>query len=102
MGKLSNNRAQIVAGGLISASFVSDLYDIFTGAVTESVQLTGSMKITGSMIVTQGVTASLQGTSSWSNNAITASYVSLVAGPNIIINTNGTNYEITGSHLHTI
>jgi hypothetical protein len=97
MGKLSNNRAQIVAGGLISASFVSDLYDIFTGAVTESVQLTGSMKITGSMIVTQGVTASLQGTSSWSNNAITASYVSLVAGPNIIINTNGTNYEITGS-----
>ena len=97
MGELSNNRAQIVAGGLISASFVSDLYDIFTGAVTESVQLTGSMKITGSMIVTQGVTASLQGTSSWSNNAITASYVSLVAGPNIIINTNGTNYEITGS-----
>ena len=97
MGKLSTNRAQIVAGGLISASFVSDLYDIFTGAVTESVQLTGSMKITGSMIVTQGVTASLQGTSSWSNRAITASYVSLVAGPNIIINTNGTNYEITGS-----
>jgi hypothetical protein len=97
MGKLSSNRAQIVAGGLISASFVSDLYDIFTGAVTESVQLTGSMKITGSMIVTQGVTASLQGTASWSNNAVTASYVSLVAGPNIIINTNGTNYEITGS-----
>ena len=97
MGKLSSNRAQIVAGGLISASFVSDLYDIFTGAVTESVQLTGSMKITGSMIVTQGVTASLQGTASWSNNGVTASYVSLVAGPNIIINTNGTNYEITGS-----
>ena len=34
----------------------------------------GSSNVTGSLTVTAGVTASLQGTASWSNNAITASY----------------------------
>jgi hypothetical protein len=29
MGVLDDNRSQIVNGGLISASFVSDLYDVF-------------------------------------------------------------------------
>ena len=103
MGVLSNNRAQIVAGGLISASFVSDLYDVFTGAISESIVIsgssivTGSVKISGSLNVNFGITGSLLGSASWSSNSITASYVNLVAGPNIIINTVGTSYEITGS-----
>ena len=36
---------------------------------------TGTAEITGSLIVTSGVTASLFGTASWANNALTASYV---------------------------
>ena len=37
MGVLSDNRSQIVNGGLISASFVSDLYDVFTGNAEENI-----------------------------------------------------------------
>jgi hypothetical protein len=49
MGVLNTNRSQIVAGGLISASFVKDLYDVFTGNVIESVSISGSLNITGSI-----------------------------------------------------
>lgn len=35
----------------------------------------GNVEITGSLIVTNGITASLFGTSSWAENALTASYV---------------------------
>ena len=38
-------------------------------------QVTGNARITGSLTVTQGITGSLFGTSSWSQNAISASYV---------------------------
>jgi hypothetical protein len=50
MGVLSTNRSQITAGGLISASFVSDLYNVFTGNVSESVSISGSLSVTGSII----------------------------------------------------
>ena len=52
---------------------------------------TGNSEITGSLIVTGGITGSLLGTVS------TASYVDLVAGPNITINQVGTSFEISGS-----
>lgn len=82
MGVLSNNRAQIVAGGLISASFVSDLYDVFTGAVTESISISGSLTVTGSII------GSLTGT------ATTASYVT---GSNVNANTGSFKYVTVSS-----
>jgi len=37
--------------------------------------LNGSQTITGSLTVVQGITGSLDGTASWANNAVTASYV---------------------------
>jgi hypothetical protein len=43
-----------------------------TGTV---VSINSSTEITGSLIVTQGITGSLYGTASWSENAMTASYI---------------------------
>lgn len=69
---------------------------------TNSRQLTGSYGLTGSLQATS-FTGSLFGTASWASTASfittaqTASYVNLVAGPNITINRVGTSYEISGS-----
>lgn len=48
MGVLSNNYAQIVPGALISASYVSDIYDVLMGTEREDIMLSGSLNITGS------------------------------------------------------
>lgn len=71
MGVLSDNRAQITAGGLISASFVSDLYDVLTGNVAENLSLSGSVNITGSLFGSLTGTAT---TASYVLNAVSASY----------------------------
>jgi hypothetical protein len=61
----------------------------------------GGFSNTGSF--TGSFTGSLQGTASYANNALsasyaaTASYVNLVAGPNITINQVGTAFQISGS-----
>jgi hypothetical protein len=47
MGVLDTNRSQIVNGGLISASFVSDLYDVLTGNISDSITIAGG--ITGNL-----------------------------------------------------
>lgn len=72
MGVLDTNRSQIQSGGLISASFVSDIYDVFTGNTLQNVT------VSGSLTVTNGVVANLTGTSSHaiiSNTALTASHI---------------------------
>ena len=66
MGVLSDNRAQIVNGGLISASFVSDVYDVLTGNSLENVSISGSLTITGSLIADLTGTASYAETASYS------------------------------------
>ena len=71
MGVLSDNRAQITAGGLISASFVSDLYDVLTGNAVENLSLSGSVNITGSLVGSLTGTAT---TASYVLNAVSASY----------------------------
>lgn len=71
MGVLQNNYAQIVPGALISASYVSDLYDVLTGNEPEDVTISGSFIVSGSAISTVGFTGSLQGTASF---AISSSY----------------------------
>ena len=57
----------------------------------KKVIVSGSDAAVNSLLVTGGITGSLLGTAS------TASYVDLVAGPNITINQVGTSFEITGS-----
>lgn len=94
MGILSTNRAQITSGGLISASFVSDVYDVLTGAKSDTIIISGSttnhgLSVSGSLNVSSAISASfitgsitgnvtgnLTGTASLATLAITASYVS--------------------------
>ena len=83
MGVLQNNYAQIVPGALISASYVSDLYDVLTGNEPEDITISGSFIVSGSAIAKVGFTGSLEGTASFattssyavsSSYAVTASY----------------------------
>jgi hypothetical protein len=49
MGRIRTNKQYIVPGALISASYVSDLYDLVTGNMYEDSVLSGSLTVTGSM-----------------------------------------------------
>jgi len=64
MGVIRDNRTNIVSGGLISASYVSDIYNVLTANSVEDIVLSGSLSISGSLTA-----ATLTGT------ANTASYV---------------------------
>lgn len=86
MGVLSDNRAQITAGGLISASFVSDLYDVLTGNEVENLSLSGSVNITGSLI------GNLTGTAS------TASYVETAQTASYVLNAVSASYSVTANN----
>jgi hypothetical protein len=69
---LSGNKPQIVSGALISASFVSDIYDVLDGTSAENISLTGNTSVTS-----LSATGSLLGTSSFSllaDNSISSSY----------------------------
>ena len=45
MGVIRDNRTSIVAGGLISASYVSDVYDVLTHNAVEDIVLSGSLGV---------------------------------------------------------
>ena len=64
MGVIRDNRTNIVAGGLISASYVADIYNVLTHNAVEDIVLSGSLGVSGSLTA-----ATLTGT------ADTASYV---------------------------
>lgn len=64
MGVIRDNRTNIVAGGLISASYVADIYNVLTHNAVEDIVLSGSLSVSGSLTA-----ATLTGT------ADTASYV---------------------------
>ena len=97
MGVIRNNRTNIVAGGLISASYVSDVYDVLTANAVEDIVLSGSLGVSGSL------TANLTGT------ADTASYVTLVQTASYVENAQTASYianavsasYISGSHVIT-
>ena len=88
MGVLSTNRSQITAGGLISASFVSDLYNVLTGNTKEDVILSGSLNVTGSII----------GTITTASFATTASYY--IETDPIFVAKSG-SFATTGSNIFT-
>jgi hypothetical protein len=93
MGVLNTNRSQIVAGGLISASFVKDLYDVFTGNVTESVSISGSLIITGS------ITGSLYGTSTTASYVLNGVSSSYAATASYVANSISSSYAVTSSYV---
>jgi len=115
MGRIRTNKQYIVPGALISASYVSDLYDLVTGNMYEDSALSGSLSVTGSIygrltgtasFADRGFYAFNSSHSIWSNsgstslsasiatkamNAISASYApntgvtKIIAGTNIAI-----------------
>lgn len=93
MGVLNTNRSQIVAGGLISASFVKDLYDVFTGNVTESVSISGSLIVTGS------ITGSLFGTATTASYVLNAVSSSYSATSSYVANAISSSYAVTSSYV---
>jgi hypothetical protein len=95
MGVLNDNRAQIVNGGLISASFVSDLYDVFTGNTLQAVSISGSLNITGSLIGTLTGTAD---TASYVTLSQTASYVETAQTASYVVNAVSSSY-MSGSSI---
>ncbi len=104
MGVLSNNYAQIVPGALISASYVSDIYDVLMGDSPEAIVLSGSLTISGSTQSTNGFTGSLYGTSSWaisssrSISAVTASYAISASYINYINSSSQSDTAVTASY----
>lgn len=49
MGVIRDNRTNIVSGGLISASYVADVYNVLTANAVEDIVLSGSLSISGSL-----------------------------------------------------
>ena len=89
MGVLDDNRSQIVNGGLISASFVSDLYDVLTGNTLEDVSISGSLNITGSLI---GDLTGTADTASYVTLSQTASYVETAQTASYVVNAISASY----------
>jgi len=90
--------------GSFTGSFIGDGSEL-TGIVSS--KWTGSnpisrqsdVEITGSLRVTGGVTASLFGTASWANNALTASYVQLAQTASYVLNAVSSSYASTASYV---
>ena len=74
MGRIRTNKQYIVPGALISASYVSDLYDLVTGNIYETTALSGSLSVTGSIYGTLIGTASRSVSASYAATSISASY----------------------------
>ena len=89
MGVLDDNRSQIVNGGLISASFVSDLYDVLTGNTLQDVSISGSLNITGSLI---GDLTGTADTASYVTLSQTASYVETAQTASYVVNAISASY----------
>lgn len=98
MGVLDDNRSQIVNGGLISASFVSDLYDVLTGNTLQDVSISGSLNITGSLI---GDLTGTADTASYVTLSQTASYVETAQTASYVANAISASY-MSGSSVTAI
>ena len=100
MGVFSNNRPNIVPGALISSSYVSDLYDLLSGAKSESFVLVGSLSATGSLQGTASfaTSASRSITASYSGNALTASYASNTLTASFAQNAISASYAVSASY----
>ncbi len=95
MGVIRNNRTSIVAGGLISASYVSDVYDVLTANAVEDIVFSGSLGVSGSL------TADLTGTANTASYVIlaqSASYVNTAQTASYVVNAISSSY-MSGSSV---
>jgi len=87
-------------GNTLTIGVTGDTVRINNAIFSQSLQITGSLRVTGSAYATYfvGDGSGLTNVTALSASyARTASYVNLVAGPNITINRVGDSYQITGS-----
>ena len=98
MGVIRDNRTSIVAGGLISASYVSDVYNVLTGNTVEDIAFSGSVNITGSLIGTLTGTAD---TASYVTLAQSASYVNTAQTASYVVNAISSSY-MSGSSVTAV
>ena len=99
MGVIRDNRTNIVAGGLISASYVSDVYNVLTANAIEDIVLSGSLSVSGSLTTdiltgtantaSYVLSASIDGITNYVRNSQTSSMTvataSYVTGSNISV-----------------
>ena len=98
MGVIRDNRTSIVAGGLISASYVSDVYNVLTGNTVEDIAFSGSVNVTGSLIGTLTGTAN---TASYVTLAQSASYVNTAQTASYVVNAISSSY-MSGSSVTAV
>lgn len=98
MGVIRDNRTSIVAGGLISASYVSDVYNVLTGNTVENIAFSGSVNVTGSLIGTLTGTAD---TASYVTLAQSASYVNTAQTASYVVNAISSSY-MSGSSVTAV
>ena len=93
MGVIRDNRTNIVSGGIISASYVSDVYNVLTGNTVEQIAFTGSVSVTGSLIGTLTGTAT---TASYAVTAVSASYSNTAS---FSLTSVSSSYAVTSSYV---
>ena len=98
MGVIRDNRTNIVTGGLISASYVSDVYNVLTGNTVENIAFSGSVNVTGSLIGTLTGTAD---TASYVTLAQSASYVNTAQTASYVVNAISSSY-MSGSSVTAV
>jgi len=98
MGVIRDNRTSIVAGGLISASYVSDVYNVLTANTVEDIAFSGSVNVTGSLIGTLTGTAD---TASYVTLAQSASYVNTAQTASYVVNAISSSY-MSGSSVTAV
>ena len=98
MGVIRDNRTSIVSGGLISASYVSDVYNVLTGNTVENIAFSGSVNVTGSLIGTLTGTAD---TASYVTLAQSASYVNTAQTASYVVNAISSSY-MSGSSVTAV
>ncbi len=95
MGRIRTNKQYIVPGALISASYVSDIYDLVTGNLYETTALSGSLSVTGSIYGT------LIGTASWAQSssvAISSSFARSASFATSASSSVNSNFAISASY----
>ena len=107
MGVIRTNRTSIVAGGLISASYVSDVYNVLTANAVEDIVLSGSLSVSGSLTAdtltgtantaSYVLSSSIDGITNYVRNSQTSSMT--VATASYVTGSMGTSISITSASI---
>ena len=101
------------AGQFVDSGFGADLHiqgngvtrgyvGIGTASPNAKLDVSGSAIITGSLTVTAGITGSVFGTSSWAQNAVTASFATTAQTASYVLNAVSSSFARTASFLNTL